>query len=765
MNKFFLPLLLPLLSAMSAHAQLAELRGFVYDSETGEPLMFANVYFKGTTTGVNSDMDGFYSLSRVKPGRYTLQVTTIGYDTFSQEIVLMEGEIKTRNIYLQSSNYQLREVEISGKRTELENESRVSVVKVTPLKIKKLPSVGGVPDFAQYIQIIPGVIFSGDQGGQLYVRGGSPIQNKVLLDGMSIYNPFHSIGLFSVFDTDIIRSVDVYTGGFPSKYGGRISAIMDIKTRDGNRKEFAGILRASPFAAKLLLEGPIKKFSEGKGSSSLLFSGRTSFLDKTGPIFYPYADDNKLPYSFLDFYTKYSAQSNKGSKFDFFGFSYNDAVNFPSSTSYNWNALGAGTHFLYLPEATSTVIEGNFAWSDYEMIQSEADASPRRSRISGFEGGMNFKYYMGASQLKYGARFIGFSTDFEFRNAANRTVSQTEFTTELAGYLHYKIKHKRLILEPGLRLHYFASLAELSPEPRLMGKYLISDHIRFKFSSGIYAQNLVSARSDRDVVNLFYGFLSGPDDLPNTFRGQDVNSRLQKARHLIAGFEFDIRNTSFFNIEGYYKNFNQLSNINRNKIFDDNQEYENKDVYLKSDYIIERGYAYGVDFNYEYEKDRAYAWVTYSLGLVKRQDELIEYYPHWDRRHNVNILLSYTAGEKRNYEFSARWNFGSGFPFTQTQGYYELLDFGSGANTDYRNNNGELGIIYADLNQGRLTAFHRLDLSGKWHKEFQNNSELEITLSVTNAYDRTNIFYFDRVSHERVNQLPILPSAGVTYSF
>jgi outer membrane receptor protein involved in Fe transport len=116
----------------------------------------------------------------------------------------------------------------------------MSVQKITPKEIDKLPSIGGEPDIAQYMQVLPGVVFTGDQGGQLYIRGGSPVQNKVMMDGMIVYNPFHSIGLFSVFDTDIIRNADIYTGGFGAQYGGRISSIMDVTTIDGNQNEFEG---------------------------------------------------------------------------------------------------------------------------------------------------------------------------------------------------------------------------------------------------------------------------------------------------------------------------------------------------------------------------------------------------------------------------------------------------------------------------------------------------------------------------------------------
>ena len=178
---------------------------------------------------------------------------------------------------ISESSVKLNEVRISAERSEMKTEVKAAAIKITKQDMEMIPSIGGEPDLAQYMQVIPGVVFTGDQGGQLYIRGGSPIQNKVLLDGMTIYSPFHSIGLFSVFDTDIIRNTDVYTGGFSAEYGGRISSIMDIKTIDGNKKEFGGKVSANTFGSKLFIEGPLL----GNEKSSFIFSGKTSYLDKS----------------------------------------------------------------------------------------------------------------------------------------------------------------------------------------------------------------------------------------------------------------------------------------------------------------------------------------------------------------------------------------------------------------------------------------------------------------------------------------------------
>ena len=188
--------------------------------------------------------------------------------------------------------------------------------------------------------------------------------------------------------------------------------------------------------------------------------------------------------------------------------------------------------------------------------------------------------------------------------------------------------------------------------------------------------------------------------------------------------------------------------------------------------MIEQGKAYGFDLSMKYENKNWYIWAVYALGFVNRDYEKVSidgiemasYQPHFDRRHNVNLILTYTAGDKRQWEFSGRWNFGSGFPFTQVQGFYEHYSF-QDINFDYTTTNGDLGIVFADLNKGRLPSYHRFDLDVKRKFYFSERTILEADLSVTNIYNRDNIFYVDIISREDVNQLPILPTLGLTLSF
>ncbi len=752
------------LSAGFATAQTGDIRGFVYEEETSEPSIYTSVYLKGTTYGVQTNLDGFFSLTRVPAGNYTLMITSIGFDSVSVAISLKAGEILTKKIFVKKSVIQFREVEVSAATEEKKTEVQVSVNKITPKEIRQVPAIGGEPDLAQYLQVLPGIITSGDQGGQLYIRGGTPIQNKVLLDGMVIYNPFHSIGFFSVFDADIIRGVDVYTGGFNAEYGGRISSIMDITTRDGNKKRMSGKISGTTFTSKIIFEGPIKKATDGEdGSSSFLVAGKTSYLDRSSKTFYSYVDTAGLPYSFNDLYGKMSFNSSSGSKFNLFAFHFADNVKYQHIADLGWKSTGFGTNFVLVPGETSVLIDGNFAYSKYNIALTETDAKPRQSDISGFNGALNFTYFFNKDEFKYGIEVSGFRTNYEYYNSIDIKSSQVENTTELAGFMKYKAVIKNLVIEPGFRFDYYASLSEFSPEPRFGAKFNVSDKFRLKMAAGYYAQNLLSTTSDRDVVNLFYGFLSGSDNLPARFNGEEITSKLQTARHLVAGFELDLPHHLSLNVEGYVKDFTQLEVVNRNKLY--NTEDASKPEELRKDYVFETGTAKGVDLVLKYDYKKLYLWAVYSLGYVTRFDGTETYEPSFDRRHNVNLVAAYTFGKKDEWEINMRWNFGSPFPFTQTQGFYEQLNFNNGISSNILTQNGQLGIAYADIDKGRMSYFHRLDFSAKRTFKLGKNSELAITGSVTNVYDRKNIFYVNRVTGDRVYQLPILPSLGVSLTF
>ncbi len=746
-------------------AQTGAVRGFVYEQETGEPVIFTNVYFYKTAIGAATDINGYFAITKIPPGDYILMVTSIGYDTLRIPMTIKANDLLSKKLYLKTSSVTLKEISVSAARQDKKTETQTSIIKITPKEIQQIPTIGGTPDLAQYIQILPGVIFTGDQGGQLYIRGGPPVQNKVILDGMTIYNPFHSIGLFSVFDVDILKNVEVYTGGFNAEYGGRISSIMDVTTRDGNKKRIAGKIDVSTFGAKLLLEGPIVKDKDNdKASASWIFSIKNSYLEESSKIFYKYIDENGLPYDYLDIYGKISVNSPNGSKVSFYGFDFSDDVKYKAIQNYGWNSYGGGANFVVIPGKTPMLLEGFVNYSSYEVTLDEINRSPRSSSIAGFTAGLNFTYFFGKDAIRYGFEMNGFKTNLNFYNSVNRAIDYTQNTTELNGYVKYKWVPGKFIIEPGLRLQYYASLSELSIEPRLAIKYNVTDRFRLKLAGGLYSQNLISTTYDLDVVNLFYGFLAGPDNLPSEFMGKSVTSKIQKSDQIVLGFELDLFKNLALNVEGYYKYYPQLTNLNRNKLYDDTPENADKPDYLKKDFIIEKGDAEGVDVSIKYDIRQLHFWFVYSLCYIHRNDGINTYVPPYDRRHNINLTASYLVGKRKSWELDARWNYGSGFPFTQTQGFYEELTFNN-IFDDYLTRNGSLGIIYAGFDEGRLPYYSRLDFNIKKNFMLGKTTNLDVSFGITNVLNQQNIFYFDRVTYSRIDQLPFMPSLGISFSF
>ncbi|MCK9320475.1 MAG: TonB-dependent receptor, partial [Bacteroidales bacterium] len=406
-------LLIFLCISLVSFSQTGMIKGFVYDKKSGEPVMFSNVSIQKTTYGSTTDDNGYFVINKVPKGDYTIRVSFMGYEEKFVSVTVKSGGILSLRIELEPSSKMLDAVVINAERQAAKTESQVSVEKITPKEITQMPSIGGNADLAQYMQVLPGVIFTGDQGGQLYIRGGSAIQNKVLLDGMIIYNPFHSIGLFSVFETDIIRSADIFTGGFGAKYGGALSSIMDINTREGNKKETHGKVGSSTFGANIMVEGPIlKQDSSREMSLSYLFTAKNSYLSQTSKSIYSYIDGS-LPYDFLDLYGKLTLSGYNGSKINLFGFNFTDKVNqYKSIANFDWTNRGFGANFLLLPGNTTALVEGFLSYSDYTVNMEETTTqNAKSSNIGGFNVGLSATNFFGENKLIYGFEMIGSTTN------------------------------------------------------------------------------------------------------------------------------------------------------------------------------------------------------------------------------------------------------------------------------------------------------------------------------------------------------------------
>jgi hypothetical protein len=780
MKKWFSFLLLQLLLTVSVFAQDHTIRGFLYAQSTGEPIGFEKIKLlkksdSSFVAGALSDVNGFFSIPKILIGSYLLKVDNPAYQEaiIPVEIKSAKGILDIKIELEKSTVKEIGDVTVTAESKQKKNEVMMSQIKLDKKALERIPKIGAENDVVMAFSVTPGVVTTGDQGGQLYVRGGTPIQNKILLDGMTIYNPFHSIGFFSIFETELVKNVDIYTGGFDARYGGRISSVMDISYRDGNKKEIGGKISASPFLAKAVLEGPIgKKRANGASPGSYVLSAKHSLLDYTSKSYYKLVNNpNGLPYNFTDLYGKVTFNSDGGSKFSAFGFRNTDSVNY-TVANLNWKAAGGGMNVLLVPSSSSMMIKGHVNGSSFETTFSETASEPRLSKIGGFDMGFDFSYFLkNEGEMNYGFNFNGFNTEFVTYNEAKRMISATNFNTELGAYYNYRLVKNRWVLQPSIRAQVYASLGTISIEPRFGAKFNVTEKIRFKISGGRFSQNFTSASSDKDIVNLFNGLLSAPTNVQTVFVNQFLNSKevkngIQYAWHAILGTEVDILKNLTINVEGYFKYFSQLSNINQNKLYDDVAQFSQvADVY-KKDFIIEDGVTYGVDFLLKYNMNRLFLWGVYSYGHSNRWDGFVKYFPVFDRRHNVNMVGSYLFGKKKDLELSVRWNLGSGLPFTPSAGGYQAETFTNGVNTNYTTSNpSNVTTILGDFNSARLPYYHRLDITVTKKMELKNKDIIEIIASITNLYNRQNIFYVNRVTSEKIYQFPILPSLGVSYKF
>lgn len=766
--------LLFLISCLSlAQNHHGTIKGFVYDKKTGEPMIYTTVAVINANTGVQTDINGYFSLT-LAPGSYTLKTTALGYDSSVVNVNLLPDATVTKNIFLSQNIVTLKTVEVTSHKTEKVTRIGTGVTTISPRELKLLPSAGGEPDLAQYLQVIPGVVFTGDQGGQLYIRGGSPAQTGIYLDGITIYNPFHSIGLFSVFETEAIRNVDVYTAGFNAQYGNRTSAIVDIHTKDGNKNEFGGIVSTSPIMTRFLLDGPIiKPKTEDGAGITFLVTAKSSYLDATSKSIYGGLGEtfkNGLPYQFTDAYGKITFSANNGSKLNLFGFNFDDRAFLKNDTThediadYRWHSTGFGGSFVVSPGSSSALIDGKFALSNYnislDQVNVPTDTMPRTSSINGFEAAINITNFLpNYSQFKYGIEVSGLHTALNYQGATGVTITENRQSTMAGIYLMYRQNFSsKFIFEPSLRVQYYSELNKLSFEPRVGVKYNVSDAVRLKGAAGIYSQNIISTKSDQDIVNLFTGFLLSPDQNIRDADGNIVNVNLQTAYHAVAGIEVDVEKVEF-NLEPWVKYFGQVDEMNRNKLYS-----------TQPDFIAASGLAKGLDLSAKYSTSRVYLWgamgyqsVEYTSIDAKGNKQT--YPTPFDTRFNANAVASYTAGKKKDWEFSGRFNIHSPFPFTQTQGFNEDVNMTT-LTGNPNTKNGGLNIIYADaINGGRLSWYHRLDVSVKKRFKTSKKTNLDATFSIINTYNRNNIFYVNRITNVREYQLPLFPSVNLTWNF
>ena len=731
------------LAGTFASAQNGIIRGHIIDRESGEGLAFALVQLNRQAT--TTDDEGYFIFTHLKDTLYELTVQYLGYQTHAQSIDLSAGEVWYQKIRLSSDAINLGTVEVTGSNQQIPVSS-LGNYWITPDRIQQMPSLGQ-GDLAQFLTQLPGVITTGDQGGQLYIQGGDPHQNLLLIDGIPVVNAFHSLSAFSVVPADAIQQVTLYGSAYPANFGGRLSSVLDLRLREGASKPLEGMVGVDPLSAQVRLQGRI--YARGDQQWTWLLAGREAlwpYLKNQIPASYRDA----LDFKFWDLTMKTTWQGENGSKLSFTSLQIRDEVPLASNSSVSWQNQGYGMQFRVLPLQSDYLIGGSVGYSDYRLDFYE-EGVPRSTGYKQANAQLWFANGHAENRLEYGISLNAIRSDLTFKNYRNITFNRSDNASELAVYGLYERSWQHWRIEPGLRIHYHASVSYISLEPRFLLQWKPTSQWQWTLAGGRYSQNLVTARSNQDVVHFFQAYITGPEGLLYNNTGEAVPYNVQTAWHSGTGLQWQ-RHGLTLKTELYFKWFDQLIEINRDK----------RKV-ADPDFVTEQGVSYGISFGAEWMYRN---WNVNGHYTYAKADRTIvgDWLPAiFDRRHQFNILVRWSPSDK-GWNASVRGQTGSGFPFTRTAGFYPVLNWDSGLFTNVADGDNNTGVVYeTPLFQGRLPDYLRWDVQVGKRWEYAWGGELEVALSCINVFNRKNIFYFDRIHYQRVDQLPVLPLLVVQF--
>lgn len=735
-----------ILVAGSAFAQNSStIRGFVSSETNGEPISNASIVAQdanGVAGAAISNADGVFVIPRLRAGTYVVVFSHVAFETRQDTISVGPGELVSVEIELAESNSELETLIINDNRVGGAAEIRGGFQTIKPADIELLPSPDVSGDIATLLNALPGVVTTGDQGGQLYIRGGEPSQNMVLIDGILLYQPFHLVGFYSAISSDIVNSADIYAGGFGAKYGGRISSVIDITSRNGNNKRVESQFTASPFVVGAQLEGPLDE----AGDFSFLVSARHSVVEDAAS---QYVGEN-IPYKFNDVFAKIYGAARSNGRVSFTGIRTYDRgvvgkdVGITPLSEIRYINEGAGMRYLYLPGAIPVLAEFIVSASRLKTslgpeIQPERDATASRIELA-----TNVTHYSDFGSIEWGmfARTLQLKSDLG--GSFQDFVAYEEFLTEAGLYAGPRFNVRPgMTFHPSLRVHSFPSKNKAFVEPRIRFVWE-REKDGFSAASGLYHQEIIGVSDRRDATSIFTAWTAAP------------SGRVPRAFHAILGYSRKPTEHVTLSAEAYYKRLRNLSIAEWTAYPRLTTRLQHAD-----------GKVFGFDLRVEARTSSFYGYINYGLSSVKygaKQPSLLLWFgqetftfrPAHDRRHQVNVVGTSSIG---GFDVSARWQFGSGLPFNRAQGFdgFVLMD----SDINVFEESGSRRVIYERPFNGILPTYHRLDLSVDRTFKFGRDSDVTVQLSAINTYDRANIFYLDVFTLRRADQFPFIPSLGV----
>ncbi|WP_247235583.1 TonB-dependent receptor [Telluribacter sp. SYSU D00476] len=773
MKKISVLLLLLIPLVMQAQHRFT-ISGSLKDAKNGEDLIGATVGVQGGTSGTTTNAYGFYSLT-LPAGKYTLVYSYIGYTTQTRQIDLKENS--TLNLELAGSDVHLQEVVVKTKKEDANIQQNRMSADVLPIEtIKTLPAFMGEVDVLKTIQLLPGVQSGGEGTSGFYVRGGSIDQNLIQLDEAPVYNASHLLGFFSVFNADAIKDVEIYKGGIPAEYGGRLASLVDIRMKEGNSKRFGASGGIGTIASRLTLEGPIVK---DKGS--YIISGRRTYAD----MFLKLSSDENIKNNKLYFYdlnTKLNYKFGDKDRLFISGYFGQDVFKFKEVMGMDWGNATATVRWNHLFSdklfSNFTAIYSNF---NYQVgMPSGNTAFSWKSNIEDVSLKADFSYFPNnANTLKFGIS----STYHTFKPGEVKPASDNSVVKELLLDRKYALENAvylsneqelspRLSLTYGLRYSFFQNIGgrvydydetgqqivgvvdyerthiyktQGGLEPRLSARFILDGSSSLKASYNRTMQYLHLASNATSTTPLDVYVPSGKYIRP------------QSANQVALGYFHNFRsNTLEASAEVYYKSMNNQIDFrdNADLMFNNN---------IEAEILAGTGKAYGLELMVKKQTGQLTGWASYTLSHTERTIEGINnnqpYRVRQDKPHNLSLVLSYKLSERLT--LGANQVYSSGNVVTMPSGSFR---------------NGNIIVpIYTERNGYRLRDYHRLDLSltlnGK--KRPGRKYESSWNFSLFNAYGRKNVFSIQLDQTEEIpasinaKEISIVgaPIPAVTYNF
>jgi hypothetical protein len=722
---------------VAAAAQEAAIVGIVADSATGGPLEDVTITLHAAGRAAYrafTDRNGFYQIPAISPGAYILRSQQVGYQEHEQIVTLTAGERRRLSLRLVQVPVALEGVVVTGERGAAIRELGRQVV--TPADLRLVPVPGGTGDLVAYLQTLPGVTTAGDRGGQLFVRGGTPSENLVLVDGIPIYQPFHILGFYSVFPAELVSSADFYAGGFGARFQGRTSSVLDVRLREGNPQGFRATASVSPFIAEALAEGPLE-------GATWLASVRRSLVEETSGTLLGATQ----PLTFESQLLKVSTTHRRDDRCSILALHSADRGRLDPEDRESrvaWNNLLFGLRCVTLRPG------GQLLDAHWSFTKSSSDAVARgssrlHSSIWRMQHDVHATSRIGATPVEAGYEI--------YLEAMNHDL--TELVSGLTSG-HGEVQGVSVYVEPtvqvGSRIEVRPSVALIaSPragvEPRLRARWEVLPRSQgtIQGALGLFRQSAVGISDMRDVSSVFVAWMDAPYGVP------------LRAVQGVLGWQQAFGGGLRWAVDGYYKRMTGIPVTVWSAVAQFTTQLTRAD-----------GEAYGADVRVEYASPPftgflgyGYSWTRYEASQREFGtwfgEPVQHYHPPHDRRHQLNALLSLDIAD---FTASARWQLGSGLPFTRPIGFDEAFDFTRDL-YDVRTNAGTTRILVDRPFTGRLPLMHRLDVS--LEREFDLSfGQIVLQAGAINTYDRRNMFYYDLFTGRRLDQLSLAPYASVT---